>query len=340
MTAGALVESAPVRSAPSAPVVFVCRSMERYRPLFDGVTLPEADAIAGMLEDGKGNEIWIIQTWLELRRRGWPVTLTDRFVPGTVCVAHYDDIALKEFPSDCFIVGVRADRPALPVAAVRIVQNPAGQHSRRDVFVPHWPQPGLIARDPARGTRVERVAYVGVPYNLHEAFRTEEFARSVRRLGMVFEVRAHDHHDYRDVDAVLAVRPGTRYDSDLKPASKLVNAWQAGCPALLGAESAYQHLRQSDRDYLEVTTPAEALAALGRLAADPVMYRQMVDNGLVRGQAFSREAVAQRWIDLLTGTVAQEFERWRDRPRWVRVTRFAGAAVAHKMARYIHQWRI
>jgi len=40
-------------------------------------------------------------------------------------------------------------------------------------------------------------------------------------------------------DAALAVRPGNEYFRSIKPAAKLVNAWQAGCPALLGPEAGY-----------------------------------------------------------------------------------------------------
>src|SRR5207237_2524477 len=33
-------------------------------------------------------------------------------------------------------------------------------------FIPFWPQPGLLPRDPARGTKFENVAYFGWPQNL------------------------------------------------------------------------------------------------------------------------------------------------------------------------------
>jgi hypothetical protein len=46
-------------------------------------------------------------------------------------------------------------------------------------------------------------------------------------------------HDYSTDDLVLAVRDLTEKDALVKPASKLVNAWIAGVPALLGPEPAF-----------------------------------------------------------------------------------------------------
>lgn len=68
------------------------------------------------------------------------------------------------------------------------------------------------------------------------------FAARLEALGVAFDVvhkgRAQDWRDYREADVVVAVRP---FDSSLhaaKPPSKLINAWLAGVPALLGAEAA------------------------------------------------------------------------------------------------------
>jgi hypothetical protein len=41
-----------------------------------------------------------------------------------------------------------------------IVQN-GSTAGPDDFFIPSWSQPGLIPRDPGRGTNVEEVAYVG-----------------------------------------------------------------------------------------------------------------------------------------------------------------------------------
>ena len=58
--------------------------------------------------------------------------------------------------------------------------------------------------------------------------------------------------DYRTLDAVIAVRPFEPHLYFAKPASKLINAWRAGVPALVGPEFASREIRRTDDDFLEV----------------------------------------------------------------------------------------
>ncbi len=329
------------------PVYFIWRPADRHRALADADPVPPREAILPVLMQEGGDCSWTFQTYLELKRRGANVHLRSRMEPDAVCVAHYDSIPLREWPVASFIVGIRPDRPAIPVAHLRIVQNRTAVHSQRDHMMYHWPQPGLIPRDPARGDRIENVVYMGVAYNLAAEFRSEDFARRVADLGMRFKMCSEgycDYCDYREVDVILAVRPGTRYDIDLKPATKLYNAWMAGCPALLSTESAYREVRRSEYDYEEVDTADEAIEAVRRLAAEPARYRKMIENGLQRAQEFSWDATAQRWDDLLSGPVMDAFEQWqvwrRRTPGWVQHMRFALRAAAHKAAWHAHRRRI
>jgi hypothetical protein len=329
------------------PIYFVWRPADRWRAVADADPVPPREAILRVLMQQGGDCSWTFQTYLELKRRGYDVHLQSHMEPDAICVAHYDSIPLKEWPVNSFIVAIRPDRPAIPVANMRIVQNRTAIHTRRDHMMYHWPQPGLLPRDPARGDRIENVVYMGVDYNLSPEFRTEDFRRRVSDLGMRFKMCSEgycDYCDYRETDVILAVRPGTRYDIDLKPATKLYNAWQAGSPVLLGPESAYREIRKNEYDYVEIQTAAEAVEALRRLRDDPQRYRKMIENGLQRGQEFSWDATAQRWHDLLAGSVTDEFEAWKRRrsrtPKAVVHLRFAALAGAHKVAWHIHRWRI
>ena len=44
--------------------------------------------------------------------------------------------------------------------------------------------------------------------------------------------------------------------------SKLINAWLAGCPGILGPESAFQQLRESELDYIEARTVDDIVNAV------------------------------------------------------------------------------
>ncbi len=96
-------------------------------------------------------------------------------------------------------------------------------------------------------------------------------------------------HDYQHVDAVLAT----------KPASKLINAWKAGVPALLGPEPAYRELRTSPLDFLEAASAEAVLDSIDRLQQESGLYRRMTEHGAKRAQAFDVNMLTQKWISLL-----------------------------------------
>jgi hypothetical protein len=261
-----------------------------------------------------GERAWILQTWLRLRRAGHPVELSETVsADSTLVVFHAKQtkelLRQRSRLRDAVIVGVRADNREPLIADFEILQNGFFDDGRRRFFMPHWPQSGLVPRDPARGERIERIAYKGFAANLHPDFRTPAWTDFLAGEGIEWVVdavafdgrnrRELDWPDFRTVDLALAVRPAERKQRRSKPATKLVNAWLAGVPALLGPELAFQELRRSELDYLEVASVAEAREAVLRLRRDPGLYRVMVENGLRRGAEFAHDALVPRWAELL-----------------------------------------
>jgi len=105
--------------------------------------------------------------------------------------------------------------------------------------------------------------------------------------------------DYRAVDVLIAVRPPDRRLYLAKPATKLVNAWLAGVPAILGEEFAYRELRRSPLDYIEVASIDDARRAVRRLRDEPILYQAMVDNGRRRAREFTITSITEHWRKLL-----------------------------------------
>lgn len=254
-----------------------------------------------------------IQTYIHLKRRGNNVRLDNRFPNDGVCVVYYTHASLRMMPYNSYIVAFPGDRSWVDIAHHWIMMNPgAAKDGPNRHFIPQWPQTGLIPRDPSRGERMETVGYLGAEGHLYPEFRTESFRRELAALGLRLVTKGEDcWHDYSDVDVVLAVRHLPAFMWKGKSACKLVNAWHAGCPALLSPEPGYRMQRRSELDYLEVSTPEEALAALRSLKSNPDRYRQMVENGKKRAQEFSIDAISEQWEQLLTGPVRAGFERWR-----------------------------
>jgi len=274
-----------------------------------------------------GERAWILQTWLRLRRAGHPVELSGTAPEDGLVVFHAKQkrelLRQRSRLRNAILVGARADNREPLIADFEILQNGCFADGRRRFFMPHWPQSGLIPRDPDRGERIERIAYKGFAANLHPAFRAPAWTDFLAAEGIEWVVDAAafagrnrldlDWPDFRTVDLVLAVRPEERKLRRSKPATKLVNAWLAGVPALLGPELAFRELRRSELDYLEVASVAEAREAVLRLRRDPGLYRAMVDNGLQRGVEFAPEALVPRWAELLFETIPALAEERRSR---------------------------
>ena len=276
----------------------------------------DPDRDAGLMTTGL--YAWILQTFLRLRAADLPVRLVQS-PPGTgTVVVHVEHVerllADAPAPDDLFVVTPRMDRRPQVLADLEVVQN-ITSIGPYQAFVPFWLQPGLIPRNEARGERLETATFMGFRESLADELATSCWADALSAAGFTWDLRVltfgrnedllrNPWSDYSAVDAVVALRPRSAWPAAEKPASKLVNAWAAGVPAVLGPEVAYRELRRTPLDYIEVESPTEALAALVKLRDDSDLYSAMVANGRVRAREFGHERVAARWADLL----------WRDVP--------------------------
>ncbi len=275
--------------------------------------------------EGKGRRrAWILQTYLRLRSAGHPVSISETLPERGIVVLLPEppirDRFQRQFTRrhrNLVVVTIRADTAVYQsyLGDVDVVQNGRFASERRSVFfVPHWPQPGLIPRDPNRDTTIENIVFKGGFGSLRSDFRSARWYEYLRRRDLTFHIASAETegeipswHDYRTADLNLAVRPAYE-DGGLrceKPASKLVNAWHAGVPSLLGAEYAFRELRTSSLDFIEIETLDDAISAIDTLREHPTLYRRMVDHGRRRAQEFTPNRITKRWAQLLFETVPE-----------------------------------
>ena len=267
---------------------------------------------------------WILQTYLHLKKAGFPCKLVHNLPSEGIIVAICGSLLnLTPGPRQLF-VSIQADRDYLhPFAQVHVLQNAMARLRYKNIvrrlifpgiftYMPHWPQPGLIPRNPERGDRFENVAYFGRGGNLAPELKTPEWDREMTCLGLKSTVIENENrwNDYSDVDAVLAVRSFDSKQYLKKPASKLYNAWLAGVPAVLGPESAYRGERKNDLDYIELNSPADAISALKRLKENKAHRKAMVENGHIRAREVSEEAMINRWREMFTEIVKSAYKNW------------------------------
>ncbi|MEO8276175.1 MAG: hypothetical protein ABI639_08135 [Thermoanaerobaculia bacterium] len=289
-----------------------------------------------------GERSWVAQTYLRLRAAGYPATLSSKVPARGLVVFHakHKHFLARDIATSrrIYFVAVRADNSSPLLADFEIVQSGHFADERTRFWIPLWPQAGLLRRNPDRGAKLARVAYFGRAENLHSAFRGAEWRDALADLGLEWVFRevsynrgepagadrakracgeGVDWEDYRSIDAIVAVRPHEPHLQFAKPASKLINAWRAGVPALIGPEFASRELRRSTEDYFEVASAAEALAVLRRLRDDPLLYARTVAAGARRTHDFDEAVLTQRWarvlFDLSPGRVAEGALPWTRR---------------------------
>jgi hypothetical protein len=311
-------------------------------------TLGRLDPDHDFREFQTGERAWILQTYLRLRAAGFAVNLREAWPRSGLLVfdARQKD-ALRRLSGrtdGVFLVGCRRDVGQPLIADFEVLQNGCFADGDRRFLVPHWPQPGLVPRDSARGARIERISYKGFAGNLDPGYLGGEWRRFLARVGIEWQCDAVPYagpqdstsetrwHDFRECDLILAVRPPARDLHVRKPATKLYNAWLAGVPAILGVEYAYRELRRNALDYIEVSSVAEAMQAVEALARDPARYVAMVQNGRLRTSEFTPEAIRSIWADLLFRVLPERVNdaharRWQGKPLWLK-------SATRRMTRY------
>lgn len=320
-----------------ATIYFVNRRSDLWQQLAELKSPPLPSEIHPMLPINKGSVSWIIQTYLHLRRHGANVQMSDTIRPGAINIIHYDDLGWKRLPFRGFVVAVQSDRPRPEIANLRIVQNHLCiRNPATDYYIPHWSQPGLQHRDPARGDRLERLAYYGLDVYLAPEFHNQQFKAELNKIGITFDICTNPEKwtDYTQTDAVLAIRQSTDYVLSIKPPTKLINAFLAGSIPILGAEPAYRQIATPGQDYFEATTPEQVIAILKQLKSNPNLLRQTQARLTQRAAEFTNDRIAQCWLNLLHGPVYERYQQWQKRRHPVRLLL---AALAYPGQLYSHR---
>ena len=280
----------------------------------DGWTESDIDRNASRFRSGV--DVWIVQTYLHVRDAlaadGWTVALSDKFEPGAICVAHWDELHRPRWIAPlAYLIGVRADRPPVLVADKVVRQNTLAPDDARTVGIPPWPQPGMRKRDPARGDSVRRIGYFGRLKMAPSFFADASFQRALADLGLEFVPSEHDWQDYSEVDVVIAFRTAPPSLLSHKPATKVSNAWLAGVPAIVGPEPAYLQLRNDENDMCVANDAAGVISELTRLVRQPQHYAAMRARAAERAAAFDVPALRDRWLAFFRERVAPAFAQWK-----------------------------
>ncbi|QLE59077.1 glycosyltransferase [Nostoc sp. TCL26-01] len=289
----------------------------------------------------KGTYCWTIQTYLRLQADGFPCKLVGTLPDEGIVLAHRDSLPdnLQIPGSKLFIICLKAERDPQPEAQIHVVQNSQEASTILSFwdcyYIPLWPQPGLIPRNPGRGDRFENLAYFGLPRNLAPELQDPAWEEQLQALGLRWRIISSNKlvHDYSEIDVVLAVRSFDSQRHIAKPATKLFNGWHAGVPVIGGAESALQAERQRELDYIEVTSIKDTLLALQRLRDDVNLRQAMVENGRRRAAEIQVANLTAKWREFLMNVAIPAYENWCMQSSLARQTSFIQRYLALKIYR-------
>ncbi|WP_434524388.1 glycosyltransferase [Photorhabdus asymbiotica] len=248
----------------------------------------------------KGKACWVIQTLINLKYYYGDyldITLTNQVRAGAVNLLHYDDFSFRTKPwLGCTIV-CQADRPPVYGADYVVVQNPLQTESGK-IFLPHWPQPNLKSRS-KDSNEIKTIGFFGHVDALPDFFTDKNLISELSKRGITLRISTNDWTNYSGVDIAISFRKEYNLDLMRKPASKLINAWSAGCPLICDNEPSMRAIRISELDYLIAKTPEQFIEAVDQLRNQPDLYTSMVSNGKKRFEQYDRESTVKKWFSLI-----------------------------------------
>lgn len=274
---------------------------------------------------------WTIQTYLRLKAAGTDCRLTAELPEAGIVLGHSNALRSVTVPPAPrrLVICMKAESPLSAIATIHIVQNPSEASVAGDrYFIPHWPQPQLIARDASRGDRFETVAFYGHQNSLAPELQSPAWQAALAKRGLTQRTISntnpwHQHttidtrwNDYHDIDAVVAVRSFNPWQRQLtknfsnKPATKLYNAWLSGVIPILGVESAYRQTGESGKNYVEANSLPSLLTALERLRSDVAGRRALLTRGQHCATQFTAESVIREWQAFLEKVAIPAYVGW------------------------------
>ncbi|QBG45953.1 glycosyltransferase family 1 protein [Verrucomicrobia bacterium S94] len=254
---------------------------------------------------------WVWPLYCQLKMKGLPVLFNYELQEDAVNFVHAQVARVILSPhelSKYFVVVIRADYRSFPFGRFEIVQNKHCAAGTRRIFMPHYPQPGLLPRMKER-TKVENVCFSGQANNF--CLDKEQLGNDLEQLGCKLIFReCGEWQDMREVDVLLGIRSLSKKKYHSKPPTKLFNAWLSRIPFIGGYDSAYEQVGRPGTDFLRVSTYSELLDAVSQLKKKPELYNRIVESGLKKGENFTAAATTERWVNFIEENVVPAFNCW------------------------------
>ena len=290
----------------------------------------DLESSGDLMSQTRGLQCWIHMTTYYLRKYSKiiePIVVNQ--VPEEGIIVFHKGYFPKLYKPgrNQFFVCIQADYGRHRYAQMHLVQNPlqlqgfnGGFQSAIDPvfsftkrqFLPLWPQPSIIERNPDRKYAVEHVGFFGNPQEFlsDEIGKFETFLKG-NGLNIRYKFDPADWADYSTTDIALAIRSFSNLPYYNKPVSKLVNAVLAGSLIVAGDESSSRFFKKRYFPEMHlVATLDDTQRAIKQLLDDPVSAFEKVSNCRARLEEFSIENLTYSWEQLLLEAEGK-FKKWK-----------------------------
>lgn len=272
-----------------------------------------------------GSYCWTLQTYYYLKEAGYQCLLVNKLPPEGIIITHKSNLPELLIPRPRqLIVCCAADWGLHLFAQVNLVQNPHGEKKAgspfvernitksKNIFVRLWPQSGIIKRDKQRGNTFSHLVFMGRKENLHPALKSSKWKKFVDENNLKWSIKddAESWKNYRNVDATISIRDFSGNPYHWKPATKLYNSWIAGVIPICGAESAYSYESNSDEDCLITHSYEQLCTTVIKLKNCEDFRIKCFNASRMRSHDITVERVTNEWVELIGGTLTNEYERW------------------------------
>jgi glycosyltransferase involved in cell wall biosynthesis len=295
---------------------------------------------------------WTVQTYIYLKSLNYKYKITSTLDVEGIIISHGDFLPRYIKPiSNRYIVEIKPDRSLSSILSNFVItQNASDPISRgyrrlfiHSHYVDYWPQPSIIKRNKLRGRIFKNICYMGKPEQFLS--NVDYLKRELKKIDLNFYiVPIEKWNDYSQVDVIVAVRPvfetdKKKFSSNLslnkKPASKLINAWIAGVPAILSPDSAFLKQKKSEFDFLEARNADELVSQIRRLNDNPELIDKMIKNGFERAKEIQIEVIANQWHQIIQKKIVPNYHQWK-KSFWIRLYLFVTRLIFYpKLLRFI-----
>ncbi|MDB5287594.1 MAG: hypothetical protein JWR05_2543 [Mucilaginibacter sp.] len=244
---------------------------------------------------------WTLRTYLELKDY-YTCYLTDTIPESGITFFFRGSINFTQKPNKAqFWICSVGDAFWHPYSHINLFQNNLAINIYpNSYFIRLWQQLHTIKFNPLNGPP-KNIYYFGDEANLAVELKSQDWKDFIAKNDFVFKIpHSSEWNDYSNADFVIGIRPFNPKNKFLnKPASKLINSWRANVVFIGGHDTAFDHERQTEFDFVSVKNYLELKENLINLKNNRSLYTKYRLQSIECGKRYPDDFFVNQWFTLI-----------------------------------------